>query len=618
MKTLILFLFTGSIFISPLCAISQNSLSFDGIDDRVDCGDSPLIDIVGSQITLEAWIYPTSWTDFVWQGNIINKEYMDASSGYMLRCGEGGRLNFNLGDGDWHEVTSFPGALELNIWQHVAATYDGVTQRIYVNGIEVDSEFGSFYFSSNDEHLTIGDNAEGGRHFPGRIDEVKIWNIVRFSPQIIDDMNNSYCSSELPITGLVAYYSFDQGTAGGLNDTETTLFDYSGWPNNGSLTGFALTGPSSNWVGGVSDLTMLGYEMETIEVSTCYSYTVPSGDETYTEEGTYLDTLGYEGSCDELLTIVLTFDGTLSENTISPVSCDAYTVPSGDEIYILSGTYMDTLLSASGCDSVLTINLTINASAAEIDIELCGESYTVPSGDETYLGSGTYMDTISNVHGCDSVLTINLLLLEPTASSIDAETCDSYTVPSGDNTYFETGVYTDVIPNEAGCDSVITINLIKIVVNTTVTILDPMLTANAAGFAYQWLDCNAEYGVIDGATNQLFTPESNGDYAVEITDESCADTSECYIVNTLSFTENELKPIVVFPNPTAGSFTIVIKENRQPNQIIIYSLDGKLIKRLTAVNQGDVFVDLSQQPAGMYLMEVILPNDKIEIKLIKE
>jgi hypothetical protein len=97
-------------------------------------------------------------------------------------------------------------------------------------------------------------------------------------------------------------------------------------------------------------------------------------------------------------------------NTINVSACQTYTVPSGDEVYVTSGVYHDTIPNAANCDSILTINLTIkNNTTATISPVACG-SYTVPSGDEMYMTSGTYMDTIPNAAGCDSILTINLTI----------------------------------------------------------------------------------------------------------------------------------------------------------------------------------------------------------------
>lgn len=98
-------------------------------------------------------------------------------------------------------------------------------------------------------------------------------------------------------------------------------------------------------------------------------------------------------------------------STINVSECESYTVPSGDETHLTSGVYMDTIPNAALCDSIITINLTIkNNTTATISPTACG-TYTVPSTDETYTTSGTYMDTIPNAAGCDSILTINLTIV---------------------------------------------------------------------------------------------------------------------------------------------------------------------------------------------------------------
>ena len=98
-------------------------------------------------------------------------------------------------------------------------------------------------------------------------------------------------------------------------------------------------------------------------------------------------------------------------NTINVAACGSYMVPSGDETHFTSGVYTDTIPNAALCDSIITINLTIyNATTSTISPVACG-SYIVPSGDETHFASGTYMDTIPNAHGCDSVITINLTIV---------------------------------------------------------------------------------------------------------------------------------------------------------------------------------------------------------------
>lgn len=121
-------------------------------------------------------------------------------------------------------------------------------------------------------------------------------------------------------------------------------------------------------------------------------------------------------------------------------------------------------INDTGADHGLSIdNLTVTwatscVTTSSINVSAC-QTYTVPSGDETYITSGIYHDTIPNAVLCDSIITINLTIKNNTTSTISPTACGSYTVPSGDETYFTGGTYHDTIPNAVNCDSIITINL---------------------------------------------------------------------------------------------------------------------------------------------------------------
>jgi parallel beta-helix repeat protein len=232
----------------------QNALSFDGTNDRVDCGTSPSVSITGTTITLEAWIFPTAWQASSFQGSIINKE--GPNQGYMLRCGNNGQLSFALGNGtSVPEVLSATGTLTLNTWQHVAGTYDGTTLRIYRNGVQVGSTTSTFTIANSTNQLTIGDYAvtPGTRVFIGKIDEARIWSVARSASELAANQLVQPCPGT---DGLRAYYQFDQGVESGNNAGVTTLPDISGNGNNGTLVNFALTGPTSNWVTGRTGFTI--------------------------------------------------------------------------------------------------------------------------------------------------------------------------------------------------------------------------------------------------------------------------------------------------------------------------------------------------------------------------
>jgi hypothetical protein len=228
--------------------VAQNALSFDGIDDKVDLGNPAALQITGSNITIEAWIYPTSWRTNVFEGGIVVKEMNTSNNGYMFRAGNNGRLNFAFSGGGlpWKELTTGANTLSLNTWQHVAATYNGSKVRLYVDGVRVDSANYTGTIGNASNNCVIGGWYSTGRNFPGKIDEVRIWNVTRSGSEIANGMNGEFCAAP---TGLVAYYKFNQGAAGGNNAGLTTLTDNAG-NNNGTLQNFALTGTTSNWTSG--------------------------------------------------------------------------------------------------------------------------------------------------------------------------------------------------------------------------------------------------------------------------------------------------------------------------------------------------------------------------------
>jgi|GEM_PF-2807820 len=233
----------------------QNALSCDGTDDRVLVPDAPSLNITGTTITLEAWIFPTAWRTSTFEGGVVVKE--SGNSGYMLRAGASGTLNFAVSrtspSAGFNELSSTAGALALNTWQHIAGTYDGTTQRIFINGVQVNSvaiSGGNIITTTN--QLAIGGWApDATRCFPGRIDEARVWNVAKTPAEILAGFNVNSCAGSL---GLQAYYQFDQGVESANNAGVTTLIDASGNGNNGTLNGFALNGPTSNWVIGRTGL----------------------------------------------------------------------------------------------------------------------------------------------------------------------------------------------------------------------------------------------------------------------------------------------------------------------------------------------------------------------------
>ena len=360
----------------------------------------------------------------------------------------------------------------------------------------------------------------------------------------------------------------------------------------------------------------------------CESYTVPSGDETYLISGTYMDTVQNTLGCDSIITINLSLNNA-SAAIINPVACENYTVPSGDETYTAAGTYSDTVLNSLGCDSILTINLTINNSNATINLVACA-SYTVPSGDETYTLSGTYMDTVPNSVGCDSIITINLFLNNASSAIINPVECAIYTVPSGDETYTVSGTYTDTLSNSFGCDSIMVINLI---VNPL-----PSVSFNGLDSVYCSTDAKVTMsgspsgGTFNGtgavAGNQFFPATGVGSYTVTydyVDGNGCSNTvSQTVSVNLCTGIEEVglNRGFEVFPNPNTGIFTMKLDAyGRGMITLTISDILGREIytdKFNSSKSSFEKQLNLSEFPAGVYTLKLETDKGVLTRKMIKE
>ncbi len=153
-----------------------HAFNLDGLNDYAEIPDSTSLNITG-RISLQAWISPAS----VQSGRIIDKQTNGGSDGYFLDISNG-RLRVGIGGNTFQSTTN----LNTNSWTHVAATYDGVKIRIYLNGSlnSVSPELAGSLVA-NSVPLRIGTDATAtANFFSGQIDEVQIHNRALSSPEI--------------------------------------------------------------------------------------------------------------------------------------------------------------------------------------------------------------------------------------------------------------------------------------------------------------------------------------------------------------------------------------------------------------------------------------------------
>jgi hypothetical protein len=148
-------------------------------------------------------------------------------------------------------------------------------------------------------------------------------------------------------------------------------------------------------------------------------------------------------------------------------------------------------------------------------------------------------------------------------------------------------------------------------VDLGVTAAGPTITADVAGLAYHWIDCNTGLAIA-GATGQSYTPTITGDYAVEITDGMCVDTSACTLIDFTSIDELALE-LNAYPNPTTGALNIELDGSFE---VIVYTTTGQII--LADSGSNELQIDLSKFENGTYFLKVMTQSKAITLPLIKQ
>ncbi len=193
---------------------------------------------------------------------------------------------------------------------------------------------------------------------------------------------------------------------------------------------------------------------------------------------------------------------------------------------------------------------------------------------------------------------------------------DSYTFPDGNtiNSISNDTSYTSHLATANGCDSLITTFVAINHVDTLVSLQGDTLIAHASPAQYQWLDCNNGHSIISGATKQSYTPEQNGIYAVEITQNACVDTSPCYTVSTVGIVKNNFeKDIQLYPNPTNGKVFIHTTTLTQEARIEVLNILGQVVARN---NRRTMQVDLSSLNNGLYFIRITDKGHQLIKKIV--
>jgi sugar lactone lactonase YvrE len=215
---------TFNVIVSPPGA--GNALSFDGINDYVNLGNSTALKPENA-LTYEMWVYHSNWP--ACDSNIISNTQ---AGGYAF-VATPDYFKVETSVNGSYQYANFNKTLTGSGWHHFALTFDGRYLKSFLDGEQkAESDLGASYtltYHASNSTIIGGEAGTGsaptGRYFDGKIDELRIWNTARTASQIRSTMCQRLTGGE---TGLVAYYRFDHSSG-------TTLIDLTGNGLNGIL-----------------------------------------------------------------------------------------------------------------------------------------------------------------------------------------------------------------------------------------------------------------------------------------------------------------------------------------------------------------------------------------------
>lgn len=339
------------------------------------------------------------------------------------------------------------------------------------------------------------------------------------------------------------------------------------------------------------------------------------------QAGVYTATYASANGCDSVVTLNLSVLP-LAETAFAVSVCNGEPFEYNGELLTQSGEYQFIYPGAAsnGCDSVETLFLTIFPliPPTAISASICeGESYDFYGTELT--AAGTFTADLSSSVGCDSTIVLTLSVLPTKVTNLNASICAGESYPFNGQLLTDAGTYTVLLSTTAGCDSTVILTLAVNTVNTNVSQQGGTITAAATNAGYQWINC-ANNQPIPGATGNTFTPSVTGNYAVVVTQNGCTATSTCVFVQVVSTNE----PIAqnawaLQPNPAASTTQLVFTEaTTEALWLEIHDLAGRLLfSQNVESGTHQVDLELNGLPDGMLIVRLSTETGVTAKRLMK-
>jgi len=313
----------------------------------------------------------------------------------------------------------------------------------------------------------------------------------------------------------------------------------------------------------------------------------------------------------------------ISATTINASACAGSSFDYNGTAIAAGSTQVFTLSNLLGCDSIVTVVVeALPTSTNTLNFSTCqGTNYdfngsSIPAGQ-------TRVFTFTNFLGCDSVVTVNVFSLPVSATTINASACTGSTfnyngtaIPAGQTQQF-------IFVNVFGCDSLVTVSVnadpvptVNVGLDTTICVGQniTLTAAGTSGVQYQWSN-GANTPSITVDTENVYTATVTNGFGCTATDDVLVEVEICIGVNDLAWAAG----IKVFPNPSLG--LVNLQAELPESKEVRLEVTNALAQTVRTYNLGTTAtiqeqIDLQNMAAGTYFLRIFAGNEVVIRRIV--
>ena len=295
-------------------------------------------------------------------------------------------------------------------------------------------------------------------------------------------------------------------------------------------------------------------------------------------------------------------------------ACNAYDW--NGATYTESGDYTQNLTTSHGCDSIVTLHLTIIGTLTdEWSIEAC-DHYTWNG--VTYTEPGDYVQELVSVDGCDSIVTLHLAFAQALEVEADTIACGSFSWAGQE--YTQSGDYDHMFVTPGGCDSLVHLHLTvkpypddvgaiegptEVYVSTDLILGQYFYSIDSVGFAerYEWELEGIDWPMDTTGLHCALWVTSPGDATLRVKAwNGCGYTEREILIHARFFDLNEMEfPVALYPNPAHDK---VIIEAEGILNVKVYDLQGQCFIEKSVAPCDRLSLPIQNLSPGLYLVEI--------------